>query len=295
VKIRILERYALSEIPSASGLEILGDYHYVLSDDSPFLFCIDEKGQSKFRLRIKDSFEMRNGRIPKKIKPDFESLSQLRLQGQEHLLLLGSGSAPLRHFALLFNTALFTQTPIELEPLYAHLQSHLQPGSLNIEALAANETHLFFFQRGNVSGENTIFRCLQSDFIAYIQNIEQIPAFDIFDFELPTFEGVQAGFSGAAWLPERGYLLFAASLEDTQDAIADGVVLGSMIGLIDLDENAPRIKQELLTEANGSIYRGKVESVAYWRASGPDSFLAKAVTDSDGGHSELLVLEISYN
>ncbi len=295
MKIRILEKYPLNDIPSASGLEILGDYHYVLSDDSPFLFCIDEKGQSKFRLRIKDSFEMRNGRIPKKLKPDFESLSALQLQGQDHLLLLGSGSAPLRHFGLLFNTALFTQTPIELEPLYTHLQSHLQPGSLNIEALAANETHLFFFQRGNVSGENIIFRCLLNDFMAYIQDIERIPTFDIFDFELPTFEGVQAGFSGAAWLPQRGYLLFAASLEDTQDAIADGEVLGSMIGLIDLDENAPRIKQELLTEADGSIYRGKVESVTYWREASADTFLVKAVTDSDGGHSELLVLEVSYN
>jgi hypothetical protein len=69
--------------------------------------------------------------------------------------------------------------------------------------------------------------------------------------------------------------------------------LGSFAGLIHLDDlnDTPRLCAPI-TYA-GQAYPGKVESICAWEET-LDGLTALAVTDADGGDSELLLLEIAW-
>jgi hypothetical protein len=124
----------------------------------------------------------------------------------------------------------------------------------------------------------------------------QVPEVQRQFFRLPTIEGKPAGFSGATVFENK--LFITASVEDTNDAVADGAVLGSFVGLLPLAEpsrNAPPASLKLiqLVLPNGQPYRGKVESVAVRRLIGPGKYELLLVTDDDAGGSTAVIAEVT--
>ena len=95
---KILSHKLLTQIPSASGMEMLNNNIYVCGDDSDFLFQISEEGEvlNKFPL-IENT---REGRVPKHHKYDFEAM----VSYENEIWLFGSGSLENRKVLLIFNT-----------------------------------------------------------------------------------------------------------------------------------------------------------------------------------------------
>src|SRR5687767_11168942 len=97
MQVTILNKTLYQNIPSASGMELIGDKLYIIGDDSPFLYVLDVKTLKLVQtipLFQSDSFG--TGRIPKALKPDLECLTTLNFGGNTQLMAFGSGSASTR-------------------------------------------------------------------------------------------------------------------------------------------------------------------------------------------------------
>ncbi|MCR5889330.1 hypothetical protein LRS06_16465 [Hymenobacter sp. J193] len=234
----IVQEISLPNLPSASGIEVIGDVAYVIGDDAPFLYRLDAASLAAGeRLTLFETAHFSTGRIPKNIKLDLECLTALTTPaGESGLLVLGSGATAAREqgfWVPLPGTtgAAASVYPLSLSGLYAALRPLLPAGTvLNMEAVAATATELVLFQRtvGSEAG-NLVFRLPLVDTLEYLHHHSaQLPAVRRQFYQLPTIDGKPAGFSGATWFAEK--LFVTASVEDTQDAVLDGAVLGSFVG-----------------------------------------------------------------
>jgi hypothetical protein len=127
-----------------------------------------------------------------------------------------------------------------------------------------------------------------------------VPFPSIYPYSLPSIKYVPAGFSGASVIENK--LFFTAAVEDTDDPVADGEVLGSMIGYIEFTEPdfirggnkkiLSPLKDIVTVKEGDKIYKGKIESISLFEKDSETKFIALAITDDDMGGSELLMLEI---
>ncbi|MGI4742922.1 MAG: DUF6929 family protein [Janthinobacterium lividum] len=298
----ILSEAVLPHLPSASGVEIIGATAYVVSDDAPFLYLLDAAtliptGQ----VQLFETTDFGTGRIPKATKPDLESMAAITGPGgAAGLLLCGSGSRPNRaigYFVGLPAAAVATLPRfvqrLDLALLYAQLRAHLPPGAtLNIEAAATTDTELLLLQRPVGGGPALLFGLpLEATLAHLFEPRAPVPApARVLAFALPGLAGYAAGFSGATFVA--GKLLVTASVEATADAVADGAVLGSFIGVIDLAVVPTPATFARLAWADGRAYLGKVEGLAVRRTLGPGRLELLLVTDDDQGGSTALVAEV---
>jgi len=294
MKITINKRIPLKDIPSASGISILHDSIYIVGDDSPYLFKLNAAFEITERIQVTNQ-ETEKGRIPKPIKPDFEAIAEVNRGGKKELLVFGSGSKLKLRETLLrieLDEPDKRVSTHSLSALYAHLKatSGIADANFNIEGAAIGSRALYLFNRGN----NQLFVIGLEAFLQYIENEKaHVPQVKTFRYYLPRLKGVMAGFSGACLLPDNQHILFTASLENTTDWYNDGEVLGSFIGLLPLEklnQESPVCKK--VVDEQGSDYLGKIESIAI-KSHNPDgSYTVYAVTDSDGGVSELLEMSL---
>ena len=292
------------DLPSASGLEYAQGSFFVLGDDSPFLYRLNEKYELTQRYPIFDTTSIKGGRIPKDIKPDLESMALFTFGRDELLLLLGSGSAKNREVGYLVNlTKKIEVKELDLARFYTFLRQvlRLEPTEqLNLEGLAIDKAYTYLLQRTLSKGQNVLFRFEADAFEDFILGRGGIPAVAVYYFTLPQIGELHAGFSGAFALD--GELFFTASVEETPNAIDDGTVHGSFLGRIDLrtlphasDEANPlTVPVVQLTNEDGSPYMGKAESVVVQKGE-EGKYKAVVVSDDDKGHSELLELELTIS
>jgi hypothetical protein len=293
----IIQKITLPGIRSASGIEVLEGRLFIAGDDSAWLYELDNKWQLVRKIPLFDSPNSGGEGIPKPLKPDLEAITSFPWKGEMLLLVIGSGSKKNRQDAFLVHPQTAEVRQFALTGLYdglRALEGVVGGRRLNVEGLAVAGQELVFLQRGNVSGTNAVVSYLLDDFASWLEGNGPLPLPRVRVFTLPTAEGYPAGFSGAATLPSRPrLLLFTASVEATDDEILDGEMLGSFIGAIDLDSTGPETMVVSPITEHGIAYRGKVESISVLEETG-EGCTALAVTDSDGGDSELLHLQIRW-
>ncbi|MCC2548064.1 hypothetical protein LJY25_16565 [Hymenobacter sp. BT175] len=300
MKATILRQFELPRLPSASGIEIVGNTAYIIGDDSPFLysFAADSLAPNA-PLSLFETAHFSTGRIPKDRKPDLECLTAISAaNGETGLLACGSGATAAREqgfwIALPAGPGTATVQPVSLERLYAALRKVLPAGiTLNLEAAATTPTELLLFQRtvGSAAG-NIVFRLPLIPTLDCLLHQRDVPPFQHQQYDLPAIEGKPAGFSGASTF--HGTVFVTASVEDTQDAIADGEVLGSFVGVLPAagtikPTSLPLTRLEL---PDGRPYRGKVESLTVRRALSATRYEALLVTDDDAGGSTAVQIEL---
>ena len=284
----VLTETAMPGLPSASGVEIVGATAYVIGDDSPLLYQLDAatlRPTGQVALFETDGFG--GGRLPKSDKPDLECMVALTWpDGRPGLLLLGSGSRPNRARGWFVPTqAPHVPEALDLSALYQHLRQHLPPGvSLNFEAAATTDAELLLFQRTVGRADAALLFALP--LAPVLQLLGGAGAADqlvprLLPFQLPDIQGCPAGFSGATFVD--GQLFVSASVENTADAVLDGEVLGSYIGVVDAAAGTAAFA--LLAWADGRTYRGKVEGLAVRQQLAPGHFDLLLVTDDDAGGS----------
>ncbi|GAA4432174.1 hypothetical protein GCM10023188_20510 [Pontibacter saemangeumensis] len=301
LKATVQQAQKYEQLPSASGIELVDSTYYVVGDDSPFLYQLDAQFNLTERHVLFDTAAFASGRIPKPLKPDLESMAHFTYGRDHMLLLLGSGSSEMRNRAFVVNlTEGMAVKELDFSRLYLFMRRVLRieaEGELNLEGFAMDDTYTYIMQRAIGSGTNVLFRFNSSNFKDFVINDGDIPVAAVYHFALPQVEGYTAGLSGAYALNDR--LFFTASVENTPNAVEDGEVLGSLVGMIDLNAlpyasdaaNPMQVPAVQLKNPDGSVYKGKAESLVVQAGEGGVYNLI-VVSDDDQGGSELLQIQL---
>jgi hypothetical protein len=180
---------------------------------------------------------------------------------------------------------------LNLAPLYDLLRPQLPPGAvLNLEAAATSGTELLLFQRTMGRADAALlFQLPLLAALAFVQGRGGAPAVAAMPFALPEIAGSPAGFSGATFA--EGVLFVTASVENTTDAVLDGEVLGSFVGVV--NRETQKATFALLAWPDGRPYHGKVEGLAVRRSVGRRHWELLLVTDDDQGGSTAVLAELT--
>ena len=302
LKATVRNKQTYQQLPSASGMELVDSMYYIVGDDSPFLYQLDARFNLTQRHMLFDTADFATGRIPKPLKPDLEGMAHFTYGRDQMLLLLGSGSSEKRNRAFLVNlTDNMRVQELDFSRLYTFLKRVMRmeaDGELNIEGFAMDETYTYLLQRALGAGTNVLFRFNTSDFKGFVMNKGEVPAVAVYHFALPKLGGYMAGFSGAFALDDK--LFFTSSVESAPNAIVDGEVLGSLVGMIDLNAlpyatdaaNPLQVPAAQLLNPDGSVYIGKAESLVVKAGTSRGSYDVVVVSDDDLGGSELMEVQL---
>jgi hypothetical protein len=291
MNLNITHRQIIADVPSASGIEISGNAMYVIGDNSPWLYKLNEAGELVDRFQIYALKNTAENIIPKSIKPDFEAMTMITEAGKHHFYIFGSASKSPHREVLVKGTLdepdHWSQHNLSVFFNKIKEHCHLADAELNIEAAVAASNCMYLFNRG----KNCIIQFSITAFDAFIAGKECTLIFKKTDVELPKMNAIQSGFSGAALIPEQDKIIFTASAENTTNWIDDGEISGSYVGIIDL-KNGNVMQYTPITE-NGIVLPLKIESVAIKSASDHKIEIV-FVTDQDGGLSELIYAELLF-
>lgn len=295
LKITLNKKIILSDVPSASGIECVGEKLYLIGDDSRYLFVLDKNYVLESRHLIwekRDSNEEAlEGRIPKGVKHDFEAITWIG----EDIFIFGSGSiARNRDNICQFSPKQLTSSIIDQGETFYNRLRNLVNTELNIEGAAAIRNTLYLLNRNQnqvitidltqlgfgVKGKNPAVFSDAANFNITTHNIH-----------LPVTDNIQAGLSGACILPGTHKMVFTASLEDTPNWIDDGAIAGSYLGILNLETKSVEACMPILENDKPLLL--KIESVAV-KEKNRDGFTIVMVADQDGGESVLLESTLYY-
>ena len=211
-------------IGSASGLIYKNDLIYIISDNGNYLYEYSiANAELQKHLLIEN--ETINENIPKKIKPDFEAITQ---HGDD-IFVISSGSTVNRNKMIQMSEV---QKKVlhnhDLTDLYLSMQyfAGISAEDFNIEGVIFTGEKWYFFQRGNgKNAKNGIF-IVESPY--FTQGYSLLYS----SYDLPKINGIQSSFTDAVLVDDVFY--FLASAEDSQSTYLDGTVAGSSIGKINL-------------------------------------------------------------
>ena len=264
-------------IGSASGLLFKNNLLYIISDSSKALYEYDMTDKKLESHILIDNPELPKENIPKKLKPDFESLA---FYGED-ICVFGSGSTEKRNQMVQFNT--FNKQTIktlDLTDLYLSMQyfANIKPEDFNIEGTVFDGENWYFFQRGNgENGQNGVFTVSS-------ENLENEFSIVYNSYKLPKIKGVRTSFTDAILIDQTLY--FLATAENSKSTYEDGEVLGSIIGSIDTKTMKLKLKQVITNEH-------KFEGLTLFK-SNQDSleFLLCEDKDTDSQQSDIYKLTI---
>ncbi|WP_210488057.1 DUF6929 family protein [Rufibacter aurantiacus] len=300
----ITQKMVLEGVPSASGIERAGDQYYVIGDDSPYLFCLNEQFKVVQKVSLLEAKSMVGGRIPKPVKPDLEAITSVMLEGQPYLFIVGSGATSMRNVGYLVPiTRQGAGKPVQvpLEKLYDQLRQNKAitgDAALNIEGLSADEEYLYLLQRFAPGGHNVLITYTLSSITSFLRGRGEAPQPSaIQPWVLPDLAQIKTGFSGLA-TGLGGRLLFTASAEETPNAVLDGEVYGSLVGWLKAHPKGSAqatVPQTVVPvkEKDGSILKSKIESICIIDEH-RHHLEAVAVADNDDGSSELVLLTFNW-
>ena len=208
-KFQLSVLFKIIGIGSASGILYHNDLLYVISDNSTYLYEYNIPNEKLNKIPLVD-YPQEN--IPKKNKPDFESISFL----ENKLYILGSGSTENRNKVVRYKLTSKKHSEKDFSIIFQDIKTQLEikDEELNIEGLIQQNNIMYLFQRGNgINSKNGI--------IYSNEDIEN-RVFKFVPFDLPKINNVSSTFTDAILI------------EDTTSTYDDGEVLGSIIGTIDL-------------------------------------------------------------
>lgn len=275
-------------VRAASGLARVSGRMAVVQDDSNFLALIEPGGEVQ-AITLPAGPDGRRQfddlRGTKALKLDLEGAA-VTPDGTT-LIAFGSGSSPRREQILLAWNLDNPDPQVRLVPapaLYACLRDTVEfAGSeLNIEGAAFVGGALRLFGRGNGAPRAQLLplnATCDLDWPAlerYLADPEgSAPPLPqaIQQYHLGDLGGSRLDFTDAT--PAPGGLLYAASAENSPDAVGDGPVAGSALGILPAG-GSPRWTP--ITTADGTLFDGKVEGVLLDTA---DPRLALIVLDRD--------------
>ncbi|WP_395067074.1 DUF6929 family protein [Flavobacterium sp.] len=207
---------------SASGLIYNDNTIIAIGDNSSYLYEYQLQTNTLERHALAENAQENS---PKKLKPDFEAITQY----QDSLYIFGSGSTENRNVMVQVNAK--TKTVIasnDLSNLYLAMQSfgEIKPEDFNLEGAIFNGETWFLFNRGNgKTNKNIVFTIDAKNLTNEFRILSNA-------FKLPKIKGIRTSFTDAILVDDKIY--FLATAEKTESTYDDGEILGSIIGRIDV-------------------------------------------------------------
>ncbi|MBK0403482.1 hypothetical protein I5M27_10835 [Adhaeribacter sp. BT258] len=294
MKARVENTIALDSIPSGSGLVRSGENFHLISDDSPYFFKLDAAFNVLEKNAIPRHQKTLDFRIPKSSKPDYESACLGKMNGETYLLAFASGSkSPERDSLLVVNlNDVKNAKTYSLRPFYELIktQANLTDEDINVEGSAMIGETLYLFNRG----KNVLVQTNWPKTLAFLTQKVAAPEIKTYRLKLPQIKGIDPGFSGACQLGNENKILFTASVENTKNWIEDGEILGSFIGIINVEKltSQPLEKVALLTNKTGQTVIEKVESIEFLSREPDGTLKVFCLTDDDQGGSNILDINL---
>ncbi|MDQ0637504.1 hypothetical protein QF042_001069 [Pedobacter sp. W3I1] len=221
-----LEVFAeIDGIGSASGLFLAGDLLYIIGDNSGYLneYNIKTKQLQKIKILFDHTLQQLEN-IAKSLKPDFEILCQ----HNDKLYILGSGSTQKRNLMIEFDLKTQKVVQQDLTETYAKLKAiaKIDDYNFNLEGAIFRSNEWLLFNRGNgIDAKNGIFKIEGADLV-------KTDWIKFNSFKLPNINHVESSFTDATLV--KNEIFFIATAEDTKSTYADGEILGSFVGSINL-------------------------------------------------------------
>jgi hypothetical protein len=218
--------------------------------------------------------------LAKADKPDFEAAVRTP-DGAIHVL--GSGSGAKRCVLARIDPETSAVALRHRPGLYRCVQNALASGERpNIEGAVVDGDRLRLFNR-------TAGRTPNASIDLPLEALDggAPRAIALATFELGALDGVRLGFTDVAALRD-GRSAFIAAAEDAPDAIVDGPVAGSVVGLLEPTASGIRARWTRLCGADGRPRAYKVEGLVVDRGSRGGWLL----TDADDPHAPAALLRI---
>lgn len=300
---RALDRPA--HVRAGSGLAWIGGALAVMQDDANFIALADPAtglcravtlpaGEGGLR-------QFHDERGNKRHKLDLEAcLAVPDGRGGETLVGFGSGSSARRERVLLAEGLGSADPRVDLRDasgFYARLReaAEFAGSELNVEGAAWRGGRIVLLNRGNGAAADhcgPVDAICQVDWPALRSHLadpaaHQPPSPDsIVRYDLGTLDGCPLNFTDAAAFGDA--LIYTATAEASPNAVDDGPVTGSAVGIIDPDGGA---RFAVFETADGRRFDGKVEGVAR----GPRPGTLYVVVDRDDPHcpSDLCEVQLS--
>ena len=283
-------------VRSASSLAWVPGGIALVQDDANFIGVFDPDGARTRAIALPSGYEGRrlfdDRRGNKAYKLDLEACVAVEHGGDTLLLALGSGSTSRREHAVLMRGWGSGSPSVEvrhLPRLYEALRAEqrFSGSELNVEGAIVDGGRLRLFGRGNGAprdGVVPVNATCELDWTTFLEHLLEpdrrpppVPT-GVIRYDLGTLDDVPLGFTDAAlW---RDGTLFTAAAEDSPDAVRDGRVTGSVIGVID---HGGATRWAPLTDASGRLFDGKVEGVVVSRDSSDRLFVVVDADDPDAG------------
>ena len=294
-----------AHVRAGSGLAWIGGALCCVQDDANFVARIDPAtGISQPLVLPAGEGGLRqfdDTRGNKGFKLDLEACTAVPDgRGGEMLLGLGSGSSPRRERILRVADVGAPHPYVELREaitFYARLREarEFSGSELNVEGAVWRGGHVLLLNRGNgaaVDGYSAVDATCEVDWaalLAYLDGPGGNPApapQSIRQYDLGTIDGWRLGFTDAAAVGDA--LVYTATAEASPNAVDDGPVAGSALGVIGADGD---VRWTELEYATGGRFDGKVEGLA--RGTRPGTMYV--IVDRDDPHrpSELCEVELA--
>lgn len=285
-----------SPVRAASAVVPFGDGFLVVQDDATYAAWVDGDSVEAVRLlppvEGHEVFAEESG--TKHLKPDLEAACPVTVDGRDAVLLLGSGSSPLRTRSALVHLDRGRPRVVaaDLAPLYATVADALgiEPDVLNLEGACVVDGALRWYHRGLPSAgvpTGSVDLDLAEVLLAARGHLEptRVGVSAARHHRLGDVEGVGLGTTDAVALPS-GTVLLSAAAEDSPNTRDDGPVVGSaLVHLVDhvVDDvtELPRVR--------GSV--AKVEGLMALAAD-DDQIRLLAVVDGDDPDAPSLALRL---
>jgi hypothetical protein len=294
-----------AHVRAGSGVAWIGGVLAVIQDDAHFVAVVDPAtglcravtlpaGEGGLR-------QFDDVRGNKRFKLDLEACAAVPdVRGGETLVAFGSGSTARREQVLLVAGMAEGEPRVELRDaagFYAGLRdaAEFAGSELNVEGAAWRDGRMVLLNRGNgapSSDRHVVDAVCEVDWAALRAHLADPAAHppptpeNVVQYALGEIDGWRLTFTDAA--PFGDNLIYTATAEASPNAVDDGPVAGSALGIIGADGEA---RWTVLLGADGAGFDAKVEGVAR----GPRPGTVYVVVDRDDPHrpSELCEVELT--
>jgi hypothetical protein len=291
MKATVKSSRSLKGIYAASAIGKIGDFIFIAPDNSNKIHLFDCHMQW---IRDIELFPHSTAEkeIAKKEKADVECFLSFSVEGNKYVLLVGSGSFEEKRdsgFLLSMDSIGEVQSKtISLTLLYNLFR---QIFSINIEGVICCNQEIIFFSRGNEKQSNLMFTIDEQRFYQFIFNgKKELQLKSNYEIATPLINGFATGITEVFYINKK--IFATAAAEHTLNSFDDGPIEGSMVLALEKIHNQLVVSDAaIVMNTDGTIFKKKIEGVL---VQSMDKTIAKvwAVTDNDGGDSELLEVEI---
>lgn len=266
----------------------------MIGDDSQRILILDSQ------YRIIDSLQILShsgNRIAKKEKPDFESSTILKIKGVDHLLVMGSGSRPLRKTVHLIpfedQQADLSQHKILDTTVFVDRVAALGVEEINFEGVTCIGNDLVIGNRGNRTNITNHLIITEPDFWTDQEKVR----LNLVALDIPALEGRAPGVSELCYEPTLDLLLVTLSNEETPNAYDDGIIGHSYIGWIKKYSERERESSLsmdgilCLTDISNEFEGEKIEGLCV-ECIEDGNLVLHLISDNDNGESKLFKIKM---